>query len=287
MLASKKNGFMNKRIILYLLPVLLLLAIGIIWVSVRSAGETEIPDASDDGRNIYVGDIISLKIASFAYSADELALIFQGFEIIDMKDEPDGYLLSLRTFTVGERKILLGNKEIIINVSSTLNDIERDSIFQGDTWVIKPGFSFYWRIMFYIAAGCCAISGGFVLAKAIRKRKENALSPLQLFMKRCAALSPDDDFYDGYFVDLTFYFKKYLEARYQCRIIGKTSAEIIDELQDIQEIKPFLLETQDWLTECDRLKFSGVEVSAEKKKEHCALLLNLVERIDRLNEEAA
>lgn len=278
---------MKKRAILYIFPVLALLAAVIAAAFIIAAGGAG--SADDDGtrRNVYVGDVISLRIASREFSAEELSATFQGFEIVGIEEDPDGLLLSMRTFAVGERKFLLGNKEIVINVSSTLDDIERDGVFQGDAWVIKPGFLFYWRVLFYVAAGCFALAGGLVLAKAAIKRRAKQLSPLQMFMKRCAALCPDDDWGDEYFVDLTFYFKEYLEARLLCRIVGKTSIEIIAELKGIRALVAFLPEIQQWLGECDRLKFSGVEVTAGEKKGHRAKLLNLVGKIDRIKEEAA
>jgi hypothetical protein len=290
---------MNKKAFLFLLPVRLLLAVTAVLAIIGNVGstDTENPDAAESVRNIYIGDIISLKVTSLSIKAEELQNMFQDFEIVEIKQEPDGYLLSLRTFKTGERKVLLGNKEIIINVSSTLDDIERESIFEGDTWVIKPGILFYWRILLYVAAGVFALSGGFVLVSVIKKRKAKALSPLQLFIKRSSALSADDDFNDNYFVDLTFYFKEYLEARHQCRItsegasagtigyIGKTSVEIINELMKIQALDAFIPEIHGWLTECDRMKFTGMEVSAENKKGHCAILIDLVERIDLINKD--
>ena len=286
---------MYKRIILYALPLLLLLAAVALWAITRNSGNNDDPDANDfdSVRNIYIGDIITLKVNSLAYTADELTSLFQGFEVIDIKKEADGFLLSLRTFTIGERKVFLGNKEIIVNVSSTLDDIERDSIFQGDIWVTKPGFLFYWQILLCAAAGVFALSGGFMLVKVIKRRRENALSPMQLFVKRCSTLCPDDDSKDRFFVDLTFYFKQYLEGCYHCRIIGKTSIEIINELENIQAVQNirainiFLPEIQQWLTECDRLKFSGLDVTAEEKKGHYAILYDLVIKIDQTNEEAA
>jgi hypothetical protein len=277
---------MNKKAILFLLPLLLLIIAAVVLVFTGTTGNVEDPEnqnAAKSVRNIYIGDIITLKITSRAFGAEEFERLFQGFEIVEIRDEPDGYLLSLRTFNVGERKILLGNKEIVINVRSTLNDIKRDSIFEGDVWVIRPGFIFYWRILLYVSAGVFTLSGGLVMLRIITKRKAKALSPLGLFIKRCAALSADNDFNDNYFVDLTFYFKEYIETRYQCRIIGKTSAEIISALREIQALDAFLHEIQEWLIECDRMKFTGIEVSAEEKKGHYVKLNKLVERIDQID----
>ncbi|MDR0490307.1 MAG: hypothetical protein LBH28_03545 [Oscillospiraceae bacterium] len=278
---------MSKKIIMCLLSALVLLAAAAALNFTSSAVDAEMSNDIESGRNIYVGDIIRLKVTTLAFSAEELERMFQDFEIVEIKDEPEGYLLSVRTFTVGEQKIQLGDNEIVINVSSTLNDIQRDSIFEGDEWVIKPGFQYHWRILFFVTAGVFALSGGFMLAKIIKKRKAKQLDPLQTFIKRSDALSAYDDYSDNYFVDLTFYFKEYLEALYTRRIIGKTSDEIINMLKEIQALDAMLPEIMEWLAECDRIKFTGAKVSGEVKTERYAVLRDLAERIGGLPEEEA
>jgi len=243
-------------------------------------------EVSAESRNIYVGDIITLEISTSEYSSVDLRELFQDFEILDIKSEYDEYVLSMRTFEVGEHKVLLGYNEIVIYVSSTLNDFQRDGIFEGETRTYEPGFFVQWSILFFVSVGIFAVSGCFLLLKLIGERKKAVPSSHMLFIQRSAALSPDDD---NYFVDLTFYFKNYLESRFLCRIkiIGKTSAEIAAELKDLSIPDAILPEICEWLTECDRLKFTGVEVSSEMRQEHYDRLLGLIEKLDVQNEEAA
>ena len=235
-------------------------------------------------RNIYIGDIITLEIMSRDFSAAEIMAEFQDFEIIEIKEENGGYLVSLRTFEIGEHKILLGGNEIIINVQSTFEDITGVGIFDGDTRVEKPGFPFHWRILFYISTGIFILSGGFILFKTINKKKIIARTPHQLFLHRSALLSAEDE---NYFVDLTYYFKEYLQTVYRFRIIGKTSGEIITELKETHGLETMIPDIQEWLTECDRLKFTGVHVQNEEKQELYIKLLRLVEKIDTQKEETA
>jgi len=256
---------MNIKKIICLLLVLLLFIIAPLSVSAET-------------RNIYVGDIISLQIESREFSPEELTEKFRDFEIVEIKDEPGGYKISMRTFETGEYKIILGDKEIIINVKSTLDDIEREDLFEGRKRVAKPGFSFYWRVLFYISSSVFILSGGFILTKILIKRKIKAQPPLRLFLQRSGLLSPEDD---NYFVDLTFYFKEYIGSLYNCKIIGKTSVEIIKELKKIKALENDMLrEIYIWLIKCDKLKFSGVDVSAEEKREHYNSLIDLAEKID-------
>ncbi|MCL1873685.1 MAG: hypothetical protein FWF85_06175 [Clostridiales bacterium] len=235
-------------------------------------------------RSIYVGDIVTLEINSNKFSPEQLREKFQAFDILEIKSKADGYLLSLRSFEVGEQIIVLGDKEIIINVASTLDEIKREDIFAGDMGVTEPGFSFSWRLLFYLAAAVFALSGIFFLFKILKKRKIEALSPHQLFLRRCSTLSEADD---KYFVSLTFYFKKYLESLYSFQIIGKTSREIVAELKEIEDLSSMLLPIGDWLNECDRMKFTGAVISAEERQQHYGELLDLVEKIDGQKEGAA
>jgi hypothetical protein len=238
--------------------------------------------AFDGTRSIYIGDIIKLQVSNVKLSAEELREQFQAFDIVELKDENGEYLISLRTFEVGEHKILLGDKEILINVQSTLDDIQREGIFEGDAGVAEPGILFHVRVLFYIAAGLFILSGGFVLVNTLLKGTIITPSPLQVFLRRSGSLSAEND---DYFVDLTFYFKEYLESLYKFRIIGKTSAEIMNELKGINLLDTMIPEIQEWLTECDRLKFTGVKAGTELKQGHYVELLKLVKKIDTLQNE--
>ena len=235
--------------------------------------------AETETRNIYIGDIITLEITSHQFSANELNDKFKDFEIIETTITSNGYLLSLRTFETGEHKVVLGNTETIINVSSTLEDIQRESVFEGDKRVIKPGFSFHWLVLLCVAAGVFVLSGVFVLVKIAGKRKIAALSPYCTFLKRTEALLPKID-NDNFFVYLTFYFKEYVGKLHNRRIFGKTSSEIISELKAIHSLGSVIPMIEKWLVECDRMKFTGVAVLAEEKQKHYELLLKLAEIIE-------
>ena len=271
-----------RRILLILLPVMIaLLSIFPVCASAEEAGNALVGEAGNaspgEERSIYVGDIITLKVTAKGLSADDVAERFHAFEIVEISEEGDGFLISVRTFVTGEQRIILGEKEIVIDVRSTLDDIVRDDIFEADRFAIEPGLIFHWRLLFYVSGGIFALSGGFVLWKAMKNRNGKKMSPLESFLRRSGSLSADED---NYFVDLTFYFKEYLQAMYKCRIIGKTSDEIIGELNNIKPLGAMLPDIREWLTECDRLKFTGVTASAGEKQEHFGRLLVLAQRID-------
>jgi len=240
--------------------------------------------ASASARNIYVGDIITLNIASQDLSAEELEEYFKDFEIVDMKFENGEYSVSLRTFEVGTYGISIGNARMELSVNSTLDEIEQEEIFEGETTIEVPGFPFHWRIVFCVSAVIFAFSGGFVLFGLIKKRKGQSIHPYSLFLRRSEALLSKID-NNNFFVYLTFFFKDYVGKLYQRRIIGKTSSEIVFELKEIQALGDMLPIIEKWLIECDRMKFTGIEVSSEEKQKHYALLLRLAELINKKEEK--
>ena len=248
----------------------------------QSPAKPAAPPAAAESRSIYVGDIITLEISAGGFVAEDLRERFKDFEIVELQESPGGYSLSLRTFEPGEYTVTLGDKEIVITVGSTLLDIARDDVFAGDTGVMAAGFPFHWRLLFYIAAGVFVLCGGYVLVKTVLKKHKKPLDPYQLFLQRCGGLALTGD---NYFVYLTLYFKEYLGSLYHCRIIGKTSTEILQELAGIEPLQSMLPLTGEWLRECDRLKFTGIDVTEGQKQEHYEKLLDLVNKIEMDSEK--
>ena len=228
-------------------------------------------------RNIYIGDVINLAINAAGYSLQDIREKFNLFEIIELKKELNTYYLSIRTFETGSHSVILGDKEIVIDIKSTLKDITHDGLFDGDLHVLQPGIIFYWQIQFYIAAGVLIITGILFLRKIIINKRIKKLSPYQLFSARYSSLKLHDK---NCLVDLTFYFKEYIGSLYNCRIIGKTSAEIINELKNINFPGNHLEKIKIWLTECDRLKFTGVIATRIQIADHCKILFELAGNIE-------
>ena len=233
--------------------------------------------AFGETRNLYVGDIIVLDIAAPPGGEDEIRRAFEDFEIVGIQVSPGGYRLSLRCFEPGERTIVLGGREFAVLVHSTLDEIRRDTVFEGGSRLLDAGFPFYWAPLLIAAACVFALSGGAVLAKAWRNRSIAPEGPYPSFLRRATALTPDED---AYLVDLTFCFKEYVGRLYGRRIIGKTSSEIAGELESIPALAPLLPFIRKWLTECDAYKFAGFEVSAEEQRLHCERLLKIAAAID-------
>jgi hypothetical protein len=230
-------------------------------------------------RKLFVGDLIELNITTQAFSEEEIREKFHDFEIVALEKKPDGYHLTLRTFETGEKVIQLGDKEIIIDVRSALEEYDRTDVFEGSPDVLSPGFLPDWRIVAGFAALLFLASGGVLLAKVFQKRKLSRLTPLQKFLKAVSQVSLE---HKDAFVQLTFCLKEYLESSFSIRIRGKTSREIIRELAPVEELRERMPEIRSWLEECDYLKFSGNEGSMEKRQELFLGLKALAEAIDAL-----
>ncbi len=230
-------------------------------------------------RNIYVGDLIELKINTSAYSLEELREKFDGFEIVALEQTPDGALITLRTFETGEKTVVLGDKQIVIRVQSTLDNYQREDVFEGDLNAQSPGFMPDWRIPAGLSALVFLLSGAFLVIKLFQKRKP--VPPLERFIRAVSNVSLDSR--DAP-VQLTLCLKLYLEARFSVRIRGKTSGEIMKELSSLPDLQEKLPEIRPWLEKCDELKFSGKEASLDEKQALCTALKMLVERLEPTKE---
>lgn len=233
-------------------------------------------------RNIYVGDLINLKVSSQEFTKSELQDKFKDFEIVNITENDEGFLVTLCTFETGEKTIQLGNKEIKISVKSTLNEIERNEIYEGDLSPEKASFSINWLVVFCILLAVFLVTGGVTLWKFIKNRKRIALSPYERFIEQTNKCVLDDE---EYFVKLTLNLKEYLEAKYSFSIRGKTSAEIIEEIKFVSALMPRISMIRSWLEESDYYKFSGVATTINRKQELLDELLEIVRKIEEAKEE--
>ena len=210
--------------------------------------------AVQNGRNIYIGDLIELKVTSQAVTEDELRDKFKDFDIVDIKEDGENYIIAIRSFEPGEKLVRIGNKEILIDIKSTLDEIDRNTIFEGDLEP-KTGKNFnFIRYAAFVLPSVFLISGIIILLTYIKRKKAVSLTPYQLFITNVKAVALDDN---EYLVKLTEYFKKYIEEVYSYSIRGKTSSEIIKEIEHIKGITPFINDLEKWLYKSDVFKFSG------------------------------
>lgn len=228
-------------------------------------------------RNIYVGDLLTLKVFNDSYTMEDLHKKFGDFEIVDSKELDTGYELTLRTFEPGEYSIILGNKKIEIVVSSTLEDIDRDSIFSGDLSPLQSSYSSIWFYLFYGFIVILAIIVITLIWQFIKNKKKEDETPYQQFIRGLTVIEFTED---NYFVELTFVFKEYLEKTFDCQIRGKTSGEIIDEIKDIPELAIRFGEIREWLRLADYYKYTEAVATTEIKEKQQASLKELTAEIE-------
>lgn len=231
-------------------------------------------------RNIYPGDLITLKVSSSTYTIEDLEKEFSDFEIVDIKEIKEGYQLNLRTFETGKYSIILGDKEIEIAVSSTLDDLERDSIFSGDLSPLNSSYSPIWTYIFYGFITILVIILIILARNYLKIKRKASEPPYQQFLRKINALEETED---DYFVHLTYIFKEYLEETFACQIRGKTSEEIMTELEDIPELSDKLTFISQWLRQVDYFKYTEAVPTIEIKEEKQSSLRDLVTEIDDIN----
>lgn len=228
-------------------------------------------------RSIFVGDLIQIKVESREFTRDELIGKFKDFEVVDIKDAADGFIVILRSFETGEKTVQLGDKEVTVVVRSTLDEIERNEIYEGDLRPEKAGFSIEWKYVFGVLLIIFLVTGRISILRHIKKGKISSLTPYQRFINDINNILLDED---DYFVKLTLRFKEYMELSYSFRIRGKTTIEIIDEIRSVPGLKESLTDINAWLKESDHYKFSGSTATIDKKQKLRDYLEELVNRIE-------
>ncbi|MCT4688180.1 hypothetical protein [Vallitalea sp.] len=232
-------------------------------------------------RSIYVGDLIKIEIETNSYSEDDIRAKFKDFEIVDINNTDKGYLLTFRSFETGKKTIQLDNNVIELDIKSTLDEIDRDSIYEGDGGTKSYGFSFNYSYIFYLLTAIFLIMGCISLWQYIKRRKTSLVSAFVAFKKATDEISLEER---DCFVIMTLNLKNYLQTKYSCSIRGKTCNEIIIEISSINVLESFIPNIKSWLQMCDYYKFTGVVVTTEQKQELLIRLVELVEKIEQVKE---
>lgn len=223
-----------------------------------------------ENRNIYIGDLITLEIRSQDVSQEEIMEALEEFEVVELETLRDGYKVTLRSFEPGDKTITIGNQDINIIIASTLDDIQREDIYEGDLTPRGGGRVIPWLVIYMFVTGIFIISGIVLLISKIKKRNLRAKSPYERFK---IALELVDISQGSALVEMTAILKKYIQEIFHCKIIGKTSNEIMIEVEQIEETSPYRLDIHNWLTRSDTYKFSGIYVKKEQIDE---MRLNLI-----------
>lgn len=222
-------------------------------------------------RNIYIGDLITIEIKTKEFSEEELIKAFEAVEVVDIEESKGGYSVTIRSSQPGEKRIIIGDREVIVSVGSTLDDINREDIFDGDLTPRSGEKAINWLPIYLVILVLFIISGIILLIRKLRRHKTKIATPYEKFVSTLESMSMTTD---SCLVEMTVILKHYLEAVFECKIIGKTSDEIMSEIERIPETKSFRQTIGNWLSICDTYKFSGCQVDEEQKEK---LRLDLIQ----------
>lgn len=207
-----------------------------------------------EGRSIYIGDQIVLEINDATISEEDIREAFEDFRLVEIEDRSDGYKITLSPESVGSHEINLNNQKIIIDVKSTLDEIQRDTIFEKE---LNTGRSFDRRIIYVLLSVSSVVllaSHGIWFIKMFKKDAERQYTPYEIFIK----MFDDKHKLDKHLLgELTKASKSYLSQKTGTLLIGLTTSQLeqVEEMKEIDEIKirPYF----DWLKECDDMKYKG------------------------------
>lgn len=235
--------------------------------------------ATNESRNIYIGDEVTFIVDAMAITKDGLSEALKDFEILNLQEKKNVYEVTVRTFQPGDYSINLGNTELLIKVASTLEDFQRDTIFEGDLKPWKAKADLHWLILYGIAGLTFLVTVVNILLKVFRNRKERSLSPYDRFLGTMKGL---DFSQQAGLVTMTKAFKTYIESTYDVIICGKTTEEILAELMEISPFHGDLQQIHNWLQHCDALKFRG-QMITEVDQEH--LRQDMLSIVNAMNEK--
>lgn len=229
-------------------------------------------------RNLYIGDLIHLRINDSSIAREDLTQQFEGFEIVDFVADESGIDLTLQCLEVGTKNIYIGKQEIEIIVESTLVDIQRDDIYEVTPDLMKPEIIVPWFSVF-ISTGILFLGLVIYLGVGlIKKKRQKELTLLEQSVQRINALDLEQKDCLG---SMTLELKGYIQHKYSVKALGKTTEEFKSAIANIPISTATIQNILVWLNECDFYKFSGSQVNTEKKQLFKEKVLELLQLIDK------
>lgn len=161
------------------------------------------------GKDINVGDLVRFKVSGM--EKEKILEELKGKDILleEIKEEGNGYILSLRAFKVGENSFNLGNKKVTLDVKSVLDENDKE-IYpnlsdKSDTKLHSEKFPY--SLILGVITGVISL---IYLVKNLKfKRKEKVLSPEEKFEKDTAVLEEKEwDF------QLSMAIREYIDKKY-------------------------------------------------------------------------
>ncbi len=246
----------------------------------------------EEKREIHVGDIIKLEIQSNYLSKEEIEKSLNDFEIISIFSNRDRYILRFQVLEAGTHNIVLGDKNIELQVESLLEPNQElqaqyeEHAFQGELENIKRPFPI--SLLTYILSGILTITIiiGFIILiwKLLSIKRLKNQSPIDFFLAESEKINLDSS---RYFVNLTLLFKEYIYRKYGKRIYGKTSKEIICELEKIEIIRDedILNDLNAWMKYSDMCKYTDYKSDIKENQIKKDQLIKIVNKLEQKSVE--
>ena len=224
---------------------------------------------------IYIGDLIKLKISTDSLTEKDLREKFKDFEIEEVKKDKtsENYTIAIRSFEPGEKNIKIGNKNIIIKVKSRLAEIEKKDIYlKNEKGEIKikeskkpfPVTNTVYGLGIVISLIILALIIKFISKKVKMKKQKK---PYETLIEELNKLKMET-----FFVEATYFYKKYIYEKYGERIYGKTSNEILQQIPK----KVNFEKLKEWLEFSDKCKFTKYQITENDQKKYKEKLIEIV-----------
>ncbi len=226
-------------------------------------------------------------------TAKEIQESFKNADVVSTENKDDEYIIKVRFFETGTQEIKIGDKTLLFEVQSRLDSektpeeqYEQDIIPEKPENIKKP---FPVSILLYIVIIMAVIFGvGFIYIislKYMRFRKEKNLSPFERYTKRCKDIGNIESAY----VNMSFAFKEYIYYAVNKRIYGKTSSEIMSEINNLNICfdEEILAKLDKWFRYADMCKYTSYASNEEEINQKLEELTDIVMMIEKITNNQA
>lgn len=201
-------------------------------------------------KDINVGDLVTLKFEGA--KKEEILNAFENskLELENVKEVKDGYIVSFRGYTVGENKLNIGNKELTLDIKSTLSSEDKELYphLSDKSDLLPYSENFPYQILI---AGVTAIFSLIYLFKGIHyKKRLKSLNPEERFEDSLKNISDEN-----WEFQISLALREYIDSKYASHFMNGIYTKVgkIDQ-KDIKFIEKL-----------DRYKFSKEEKGVQRE----------------------
>lgn len=195
-------------------------------------------------RPLYIGDVVELSIDANRHTQRSIEAAFSDMEIIDLVRQGDVFNLSIKVNEIGRQTVLLEDQEIVFEVTSTLEVIDRDQIFTGDLRPHEGGWVIYYGFLIYGLLGLMVIQGLEIIWRLFKKRRQEKQVTSKTITETLQELPLSAE---NYVVMLGHALKGYLGEVYKKQTQGMTNRELASWLKGLTLTEETQMKVINWL----------------------------------------